>query len=654
MTDDHTPDSQPACEPQAEAPDADAEVRLGASSDRMRLGVVCYTPARGSGRRLDADMLRQAARASGVTAPLLPEALEQAVALLLSGGDAREVVLARGVRPVPARDAALEPLLDLSRPVFPDMAFARLQPARRPETGRDLAGNPAPPADARAPRELALPPDAGCTLGEDGVLTATVWGLAGVADDAVRVTPLAVPAPDRLAVTGTLYGRDAAGAEITVGRVAAELRRLGVVPEGVDEGMILASLEGAWDSGQPVPGVVMARGRPPANGEDARLELLVVERATVGATDDQDRVDYRNRGYNPVVEAGQDVARLHPATAGKPGVDVFGQEIAARPGRPLAVKAGKNVEALEEGFLFRAQIAGVVLAVRGLVEVSDLLVVPGDVDLSTGNMRVQKGSVEVRGAVRSGSVVEAPDSILVAGAVEDADIVAGADVTVRGGILMSGEGEHVIRAGGSVRAAFAQNARIVAGADVLLGRYLARSDVQAGFRVRAGGWVRITDAKSRIMGGTVVAGQGIEAYEVGTGIGVETVLVLTQESEETRALIIEKRELKQLVDRVGTIFTSLSPEKAAALPPEQLAKLKEMLARREQAVVRLREIGQSLAAMAQEALSRMVSARIIVRGVAHPGVTIKMGGLSLRLEEPVHFSQFLWDRENRAIRTASL
>ena len=653
MSDDSAPTPLPACE-QVDDPDADAAVRLGASSDHMKLGVACYSPARGSGRPVDADMILQAARASGVAVPLVPEAVEQAAAMLLAGQDPRDLVLARGVKPVAARDAEFTPLLDLAFPVFPGMKFARLIPARKPAPGRDLAGNEVPSPDGRAPQELALAPEPGCTQGEDGVLTATIWGLAEVADGVVRVVPAAAATPDRLSVQGTLHGYDAAGAEVTLGRVAAELKGMGVAADRIDEAMILACLEEGWESRAGSTGVVMAMGKPPVPGGDARLELLVAERTAVGATDEQDRVDYRNRGYNPVAEAGQDVARLHPATAGRPGLDVFGQELPARPGRPLQVKAGKNAEALEDGHLFRAQVAGVVVAGRGLVEISDLLVVPADVDLSTGNMRVQKGSVEVRGSVRSGSVVESPDSVLVAGTIEDAVVLAGADVTVRGGILMSGEGENIVKAGGTVRAAFAQNARILAGADVIVGRYLARSDVQAGFRVRAGGWVRITDGKGRIMGGTVIAGQGIEVYEAGTAIGVETVLVLTQESEEARALITEKRELRRLVEHVGKIFTSLTPEKAAHLPADQLDKVKGMLARREKAVARIKEIGQRLAAMAQEALSFMESARIIVRGVAHPGVTVKMGGVSLHLREPVHFSQFSWDRENKAIRVSSL
>lgn len=653
MAEDSIPQPLPACEPDSGKPDADAVVRLGVSSDRMKLGVACYTPARGGGQPLTADMICRAARHAGVTAPLDSAAVARVADILLAGQDARDVVIARGVKPAPARDARVEPLLELSRPVFPGMAFGRLHPARDPATGRDLAGNEVPSPDPRTPRNIILPPGAGCALAPDGALTATCYGLVQVGEAEIRVEPLIAVAPDRLTVAGVLYGYDAAGAEVTVSRIEAELARLGITA-GVDVGLIMAALEVGWDTRRPVPDVTLARGRPPRHGQDARLEPLYAEQTAVGTADSQDRMDYRDRGYTPVADAGQDIARLHPATAGEPGADVFGEAVPARPGKPLAIKAGKNVEALEDGLLFRALVSGVVLAGRGLVEVSDLLVIPGDVDLSTGNIRVQKGSVQVKGTVRTGFAVEAPDGLVVDGTVEDATLVAGGDVFVRGGIVMSGEGEAVVRAGGDVTAGFTQSAQIRAGGDVTVLRYISRSNVQAGFRVRAGGVVRVTDAKGRIMGGTVICGQGLEVCDAGSDLGVETVLVLTQENEEARALIKEKRDLKALVEQVEKVLAGLTPEKAARLTPENKAKVKEMIERRENSLARLKDIRQRLAALAQEAMDHLDAARIIVRGVAHPGVVVKMGGKSLYLDAPVHFSQFAWDRDAKDIKILSL
>ena len=643
----------PLCGAPADGPDADAVLRLGASTDRMKLIVSCYTPARGRGRPLDAGLVALTARQTGIVAPLDPAAVDRVVEMLAAGRDVREVVIARGDKPRPGCDARLDPLAELARPVFPGMPFGRLHPAQPPEPGRDLLGHVVAASGKSDPAVLAVPADAGCVLGPDGVVKATAYGLAAVEDGEVRVRPLIAVSADRLAVTGVIYGHDAVGAKVTASRIEAEMQRLGV-GQWADVGRIIAALEEAWEAPEPVADVLLAQGQPPRHGTDAWLELLVAERLDVGRLDTRGRMDWRDRGFTPVVEAGQDIARLHPATAGVPGVDVYGQPLPARAGRPLALKPGRNVEALEDGALFRACAPGVVLAGQGVLDVSDLLVIPGDVDLSTGNIRLQKGSVEVRGTVRAGASLEVPDSVLVGGAVEDAVVSAGADVSVAGGIVMAAEGATEVRAGGSVSAAFAQNARITAGEDVTVQRYIARSDVQAGFRVRAGGYVRVTGAKGRIMGGTVVSGQGIEAYEAGSPLGVATVLVLTREHEEARALIAEKHRLKEQSAQIAEVLRGLTPEKASQLTAEGRHKVRELLAQREEAARQIQALGRRLAVLAQEAMDLMESGRVVVRGVAHPGVVVKMGGASLHLAQAVQSSQFSWDRANKAIRIGKL
>lgn len=636
-----------------EAPDADAVIRLGASSDRMKLIVSCHTPARGAGRPLDAAGVQRVADQTGIVRPLDLEAVARVLALLEAGEDVREVVIARGIKPKPPRDAWVDPMADLSRPVFPGMPLGRLHPAELANPGQDLLGNEvrAPGKGEAAP--LVVPAEANCALGADWVIKATAYGLVEIQSGEVRVRPLIAVSPDKLAVIGAIYGHDAVGVRITASRIEAELTRLGL-GEWADVGRILAALEEAWETLQPVEGALLAQGKAPLHGQDARLELLVSERSGVGSLDSQDRMNWRDRGYTPVVEAGQDIARLHPATAGTPGTDVYGQPIPARAGKPLSYKPGPNVEALEEGSLFRARAPGVVLAGKGVIDVSDLLVIPGDVDLAIGDIRTQKGSVQVRGSVRTGSAVEVPDSLLVGGAIEDAMVTAGMDVTVAGGIVMTGDGSTELRAGGSVSAAFTQNARITAGENVIVQRYIARSDITAGFKVRAGGYVKVTNAKGRIMGGAVISGQGIEVYEVGSPLGVATVLVLTQEQDEARALIAEKHRLKDQNGQITRVLLALTPEKAAQLAPEKRARIKDLLARREENSQAIQAIGRRLAVLAQEAMNFMEAGRIVVRGMAHPGTVIKMGGTSLHLTQTLQASQFFWDRASKSIKIGTL
>jgi len=58
--------------------------------------------------------------------------------------------------------------------------------------------------------------------------------------------------------------------------------------------------------------------------------------------------------------------------------------------------------------------------------------------------------------------------------------------------------------------------------------------------------------------------------------------------------------------------------------------------------------------LAREVVARAEGGRILVRGVAHPGVVVKMGGKSLRLTSPVQSCQFFWNGSKRRINMAAL
>lgn len=634
--------------------DADAVVRFGATRDRMKLCVSCYSPARGAGAPLSLERLAELLLLAGVRAELDREAAARAVALLLAGRDARSVAIARGLRPLPSRDAWVEPLGDLNFPVFPGQTFGRLHPPEPALPGRDVTGEAVPPTDQRRPRNIDIPPDAGCVLTEDGLLTATACGLVRVSDTQVRLEPVFRVAEDLLSVTAALYPHDALGLALTARRVQEELSRMGVAV-GVRLGRVEESLSRAREAGAAVEGVVVARGRPPEHGRDGYLELYYTERENVGTVSEGGRIDWRDRGFSPVVEEGSDIARLHPPTEGVPGQDVFGDPVPPRPGKPLVVRPGRNVEVAEAGMLFRSRITGVVLAGKGALDVSELLDVGGDVDYATGNIRLAHGSVRIKGTVRSGFEVAAPGSVLVDGVVEDARVEAGGDVAVRGGIFMSGETPAFIRAGGGVSAAYTHNARIMAGGDVTIAHYITCGTVQAGYRVHAGGRVRVTDAKGKIMGGLVICAEGLEVFEAGSPMGVTTVLAVSRENPELRELMQEKRRLRALVDRVNTQFGEGPPEAALErVPAERREEALSLLADREKALGRLKEVRRTLAEQAQSELGRGEGARIVIRGVAHPGVVIKMGGRSLHVDRPLERGQFFWNAERREIVVAGL
>jgi len=636
----------------ADAADADAAVRFGGTPDRMKVGVTSYLPARGQGRPLSVDLLRQLLAEAGVTAPMDEKNAAEVVRLLLAGQDARAITIARGVRPQNAQDARFELFGAAQFPVFPGQAFGRIHPAVPAQAGRDVGGNPVPPTDEHAPREIAAA--GGIATDRDGVLTAQLAGLVRLSEGRVELEPLARVSDDRLQATATLYHRDALGGLVTPEGMVAALSSQGIV-FGIQMEAVIRGLGQASAENRAVEGVVVAQGQAPVQGAAGWLEAICEGSGCVEAPDENQRMDYRNRGQFPVARKGQDIARLRPPTKGVPGRDVYGKEVASRDGAALRVQVGKGVEALEEGTRFRARIDGVVLAGKSSLDVSELLNMTGDVDYGTGNILLSQGSVRVGGTVRSGFTVEAPGKVLVEGMVESARIIAGSDVLVRGGIFMSGDEAAFVQAGGCVTANYTHNAHVQAGGDVTVALAIVGSTANKGSRVTSGGSVRVTDPKGRIMGGTVVCAHGLDVFQAGSERGMSTTLALSQETPEIAALIKEMRELRVLKER--SMFVVGEGDGAVALarlPGERREEARDLLGRRDSIESRLRQIQRTLAELAQEHLERVAAARIAIRGTAYPGVAIKMGGCALYIERPLDRCVFSWDAKNKQIVTGSL
>lgn len=259
--------------------------------------------------------------------------------------------------------------------------------------------------------------------------------------------------PDRLTVTLQVLpahadgesGENGEAALPTLDEILEELNALGIQVE-VDREAILRALEGPAESA-----TVIARGTPPVDGEHGRVDLLFpTEVTTISPDDNKTRVDFRSRLVFPEAVPGQNLAIMHPPVPGIPGCTVTGEEIAPRKVLPALLLAGSGVEVnpagSSGGAVAVATQPGMPTAVRQgrnvLVKVAPLVAFPGDVDLSTGNVKIQ-GSAAVQGNVQEGCSVVASESVMVGGNVDSAEVMAGRDVTVAGHVLGAR-----IRAGG--------------------------------------------------------------------------------------------------------------------------------------------------------------------------------------------------------------
>ena len=264
----------------------------------------------------------------------------------------------------------------------------------------------------------------------------------------------------------------------------------------------------------------VARGFDGSPSRDSAVEFLfpeedpdVVLRPLIR---DDGSVDYRDLIRLHTVPSGTVLGHYLPATAGEPRRDVLNRETPNKMGTQIPPHrfAGPNVALASNGVDYIASKAGRPLREKGRIEVLEVYAIQGDVDFSTGNVDF-KGEVYVGGDVKPGFTVRASGSVQVGGLVDEANIEAGRDVLIQGGI--SGHGHSSIVCGGELSARFIDSAEVVAEKDIMVASQIVRGTISSRGRVTVLG-------RGSIVGGRVKAARGIICNSSGSASGVPTSL----------------------------------------------------------------------------------------------------------------------------------
>jgi len=155
--------------------------------------------------------------------------------------------------------------------------------------------------------------------------------------------------------------------------------------------------------------VIVAEGTPARNGEDAKIEfkIKVSDEAQYNFHEDEKgRVDFKEINLIENVVAGQVLAIKIPATEGKPGVDIYGNEIPASDGKDIALQPGKNTILSDDGVELKSEIDGHAVLIGNRIKVDPIYYVNGDVSYETGNINFL-GTVVIRGSIKDDFVVRA-------------------------------------------------------------------------------------------------------------------------------------------------------------------------------------------------------------------------------------------------------
>lgn len=409
--------------------------------------------------------------------------------------------------------------------------------------------------------------------------------------------------------------------------IRAENVAYGIIESAIDEAILKRTAKG----------ILFAKGKAPVAGKDAELNLFfetgVFRKACL--EDETGRVDFRQIQTVQNVTPGQIIAEKIPATPGEPGFDVRGREIPAVAGKDKAIKLGKNVAWSEDGTKIMATSGGEPSFIAGRISVQPVHELKGDVNFDTGNINFS-GNLVVRGNVESGFKVEAEGEVTIYGNVDSADIRAGGNLLIQGGI--SGMDKSEIYCGGDFSAKYIEHATVTCDGTVTVKEAIMHCQVSADQKVIVEG------GKGLIVGGLVRSGEEISAKTIGSRLGTVTELDVGVRPKTKQELLELETQLKQNSDSLE------KAEKAIAI----LSKIPNLSDDKKEMLQNLVKTSYALKAQITEAETRHQAilneiqtpsrekGRIKVKDIMFPGVRVTMGKTTIMIQDEIKYATLVY------------
>lgn len=190
---------------------------------------------------------------------------------------------------------------------------------------------------------------------------------------------------------------------------------------------------------------VIAVGREPQPSRQPSIEYVFKESGV--DIDEALRIDHYEVHGTEGVHEGAVLAIKDPGQLGEPGIDVYGQPIDAEPLKKVEIVVGEGVRLSDDGLQAIAATSGLPSLQGGVIRVTSLFELPGDADVSTGNITMD-GDIIIRGSVLENVRVQSQKGgIVVHGLVSGGTLRSGGSITVLRNALRA----HIHAGGVSVR-----------------------------------------------------------------------------------------------------------------------------------------------------------------------------------------------------------
>lgn len=338
-------------------------------------------------------------------------------------------------------------------------------------------------------------------------------------------------------------------------------------------------------------------------------------------------VDYLNLNLFQTVSKGDLIARYFAKIDGEDGTNVLGQKIVVKKGKHLSPLRGKGFFTSEDCMEYYALYDGKVEVTNGCINVTQTSMLPGNVDLNSGNLDV-KGDLDIMGNVITGMVVKASGNVTIGGLVEGASIIAGKNVLIKGGIL--GGGKAKVVAGGNIFAQFIENAIIESG-DCVQANSVVNSIVTAYNDIN------IFGKTSSIIGGSLKANRMVRTRCIGSIGQITTRINVGMESSEIASLKYKEMKRKEVEGELHKVETAINMMKNMSEQKEMLMMLTRTKIDRNAMLINLNKEIEDL----RIRMKLAAKAEVIAETMAYQGTIVSIDGIVLKLDNDYEKISFI-------------
>lgn len=347
------------------------------------------------------------------------------------------------------------------------------------------------------------------------------------------------------------------GQPVAVAALDEALRAEGII-YGIQRDQIDTALAAGHCERLPI-----ACGTPVEEGTETRFESLFDREAEASDEDDLERIKYADLSHILVVKPDDPLMRRVPPVAGKKGSNIKGHPLLPRPAPDIPFRTDLKGAARDKNDpdLLVATAGGQPVLVGNGVMVNSVIDV-ADVDLGTGSIAFE-GTLRVGGDVKAGMRIKVTGDVVVNGTVEAAEIVAGGNVAVRGGVV----GHPDTRPGaqalpettarifceGTVQALFMESAHIEAGKSIVITRSARQCELIARDEIVVG-----KGRTGQISGGRTQATLRVATATLGISTGTKTYVQVGVDPYLEKQMAEKDQALKRKVEEIDRVVKLLA------------------------------------------------------------------------------------------------